>query len=211
MKSLKYEGVVRLKIFWSLRRLEAGLNGLKIKRVHYGKIELQIIREPPYFSDPNAPSPFSLNIGPSILLLLLRLRSTSSSSSVLHVRRPPWRPPLTATAARRRRRRDLPSSLVLFIFRSVLLSLLRPNKPSLFSLQIRRVFRRIQRRPTRERVSLCLFLSFIKRLSSFQSCFPHTHSLFLLFFSVPLCFRRSRRFPATASSIQEYNFIFKFR
>ena len=46
MKSLKYEGVVKLKIFRSLRKLEAGLNGFRIKRVHYGKFELQIIREP---------------------------------------------------------------------------------------------------------------------------------------------------------------------
>ena len=55
MKSLKYEGVVKLKIFWSLKRLEAGLNGFRIKRVHYGKFGLQIIREPPYFSKPNTP------------------------------------------------------------------------------------------------------------------------------------------------------------
>ena len=79
MKSLKYEGVVKLKIFWSLKRLEAGLNGFKIKRVHYGKFGLQIIREPPYFSDPNMPLPFTLNTGlppPSaffvFVLLLLR-------------------------------------------------------------------------------------------------------------------------------------------
>ena len=31
MKSLKYEGVVELKIFGSLRRLEAGLSGFKSK------------------------------------------------------------------------------------------------------------------------------------------------------------------------------------
>ena len=58
MKNLKYEGMVKLKIFRSLKRLEAGLNGFRIKRVHYGKFGLQIIREPPNFSKPNAPSPF---------------------------------------------------------------------------------------------------------------------------------------------------------
>ena len=31
MKSLKYEGVVKLKIFRKLRRLEAGLSGFKLK------------------------------------------------------------------------------------------------------------------------------------------------------------------------------------
>ena len=70
MKSLKYEGVVKLKIFWSLRRLEAGLNGFRIKRVHYGKFGLQIIREPPNFSKPNAPLPL-LYKNPSDSLLLL--------------------------------------------------------------------------------------------------------------------------------------------
>ena len=56
--SLKYERVVKLKIFRSLKRWEAGLNSFRIKRVHYGKFGLQIIREPPNFSKPNAPSPF---------------------------------------------------------------------------------------------------------------------------------------------------------
>ena len=53
MKSLKYEGVVKLKIFWSLKRLEAGLSGFKIKRVHYGKFGLQIIIYHPYYTKPN--------------------------------------------------------------------------------------------------------------------------------------------------------------
>ena len=101
MKSLKYEGVVKLKIFWSLRRLEAGLSGFKIKRVHYGKFGLQIIRESPNFSKPNAPLPFYIKtarLPPPFRLLLLR-----SSSS--------WRP----TAA--------PASLPLFI------TSLRPFSP----------------------------------------------------------------------------------
>ena len=53
MKSLKYEGVIKLKIFWSLRRLEASLSGFKIKRVHYGRFGLQIIIYHPYYTKPN--------------------------------------------------------------------------------------------------------------------------------------------------------------
>ena len=75
--------MVKPKIFWRLRRLEAGLSGFKIKRVHYDKFGLQIIREPPYFSDPNTPLPFTLNTGlppPSaffvFVLLLLRFPAT---------------------------------------------------------------------------------------------------------------------------------------
>ena len=68
MKSLKYEGVVKLKIFWSLRRLEAGLNGFRIKRVHYGKFGLQIIREPSNFSKTKrAPPLIYINPPPSLL------------------------------------------------------------------------------------------------------------------------------------------------
>ena len=81
MKSLKYEGVVKLKIFWSLKRLEAGLNGFRIKRVHYGKFGLQIIREPSNFSKTkHAPPLLYINrrLPPLSRLLLLRLQSSSS-------------------------------------------------------------------------------------------------------------------------------------
>ena len=82
--------MVKLKIFRSLKRLEAGLNGFRIKRVHYGKFGLQIIREPPNFSKPNAPSPFYIKtIGlpplshprllPPFRLLLLRFFSPATT------------------------------------------------------------------------------------------------------------------------------------
>ena len=82
MKSLKYEEVVELKIFWSLRRLEAGLNGFRIKRVHYDKFGLQIIREPPYYIKPNKafllPSLKTRRQPPPLIFLHL-LRSSSLS------------------------------------------------------------------------------------------------------------------------------------
>ena len=66
MKSLKYEGMVKLKIFWRLRRLEAGLSGFKSKRVHYGKFGLQIILNHLISPQPNAPSllPYQQNRQP---------------------------------------------------------------------------------------------------------------------------------------------------
>ena len=56
MKSLKYEGMVKLKIFWKLRRFEASLSGFKSKRVHYGKLGLQIILNHLISPQPNTPS-----------------------------------------------------------------------------------------------------------------------------------------------------------
>ena len=38
MKSLKYEGMIKLKIFWSLRRLEAGLSGFKSIHISLTKL-----------------------------------------------------------------------------------------------------------------------------------------------------------------------------
>ena len=77
LKSLKYEGVVELKIFWSLRRLETGLSGFKLKRVHYGKLGLQITKNHPYFPQPNTPLlPFPLKF------------SVSFSSPLWNARRP---------------------------------------------------------------------------------------------------------------------------
>ena len=55
MKSLKYEGKVKIKIFRSLRRLEAGLSGFGLKRVHYGKFGLQIITNLPYYTNQTRP------------------------------------------------------------------------------------------------------------------------------------------------------------
>ena len=63
--------------------MEAGLNGFRIKRVHYGKFGLEIIGEPPYFSKPNAPSPFTINTSDS-LLPSHPISSPSLSSSVAH-------------------------------------------------------------------------------------------------------------------------------
>ena len=55
MKILKYEGMVKLKIFWRFRKLETGLSGFKLKRVQYGKFGLQIFITHPYFIQPNTP------------------------------------------------------------------------------------------------------------------------------------------------------------
>ena len=74
MKSLKYEGMVKIKIFRSLRRLEAGLSGFELKRVHYGKFGLQIITNLPYYTQPNTP----------LLLLLNKTRRPSLPSPFLH-------------------------------------------------------------------------------------------------------------------------------
>ena len=68
MKSLKYEGMVKLKIFWRLRRLEAGLSDFKSKRVHYGRLELQIILNHLISPQPNTPSllPQQKHFGPPL-------------------------------------------------------------------------------------------------------------------------------------------------
>ena len=80
MKSLKYEGVVKLKIFWSLRRLEAGLSGFKSKWVHYGKFGLQIIIYHPYYTKPNRA--FSPLITPKPTSTSPHSQNPSSSSSL---------------------------------------------------------------------------------------------------------------------------------
>ena len=91
------------KIFWRLRRLEAGLSGFKIKRVHYGKFGLQIIIYHPCYTKPNKafsslitpkpdlhppslsnPSPFS-----SLRLLLRSSLRTGDGGSQGRRRRPP--------------------------------------------------------------------------------------------------------------------------
>ena len=53
---MKYEGMMKPKIFWKLRRLETGLSGFKLKRVHYGTFGLWIIITPPHSTQPNTPS-----------------------------------------------------------------------------------------------------------------------------------------------------------
>ena len=81
MKSLKYEGVVELKIFWSLRRLETGLSGFKLKRVHYGKLGLQIIKNHLISPQPNTPSLLSLSSKSTPLTSLLQFRVGPSPPS----------------------------------------------------------------------------------------------------------------------------------
>ena len=81
MKSLKYEGMVKLKIFWRIRRLETGLSGFKLKRVHYGKLGLQIIKNHLISPQPNTPSLLSLSSKPTPLTSLLQFRVGPSPPS----------------------------------------------------------------------------------------------------------------------------------
>ena len=84
--------------------MEAGLNGFRIKRVHYGKFGLQIIREPPYYTKPNKafllPSLKTCRQPPPSLIFLLHflLLPPPSSSSFFFFTAAQWRP-----KARRRR------------------------------------------------------------------------------------------------------------
>ena len=177
MKGLKYEGVVKLKIFWSLKRLEAGLNGFRIKKVHYDKFELQIIREPPNFNKPNAPLPL-LYKKPIGLPPPPHSRAPSASSTPL------IRPSLLSSSSAARsgenggwsRHRRGPSILPLcFPHPSASHFSFQFSLTALFTLHGSfSVFRRVRRRLAAVRGGRCYLFWFFKLLlpPSFSLTFP---------------------------------------